>query len=389
MPGTTETWVEAFWSSMTEGLDPETSKLVKFALPKLAEQTVVSVGRERKPADEYATILFMAADAMYNQQPEHSNGVMAEIAVVAMMVALEESCYQESLMSYGAELLRDIKKAGIYLPRSVVAAFLAQEGTFASNRSKGDLMNGSIAAVAVYAARLQTLCLNLDGLPTTFTADNPLNAVMPPEKDTKEVFAYYLNEYAVPYLTLCGSEKAAAEVKAFLSYLDKTDFYQAPCSTKYHLSCDGGLAQHTLHVLMELVRLILPATREQIGSCVMAAICHDLCKIGVYQRRVRAKKVYSQQTPEGVSLKKDSNGTFYWAEETFYEYSDSMPFGHGRKSAYMAMGFFPEMGDEVYAAIEAHMGIESDKTMGMYASNKIALYLHIADMAATNLIERK
>lgn len=34
-----------------------------------------------------------------------------------------------------------------------------------------------------------------------------------------------------------------------LEYIRHSDFYTAPASTKYHLSCEGGLLQHSLNVL--------------------------------------------------------------------------------------------------------------------------------------------
>ena len=38
-------------------------------------------------------------------------------------------------------------------------------------------------------------------------------------------------------------------VDKLMAYIRKSDFYKAPASTKYHLSCEGGLLQHSLNVL--------------------------------------------------------------------------------------------------------------------------------------------
>ena len=37
-------------------------------------------------------------------------------------------------------------------------------------------------------------------------------------------------------------------IKDLLTFLEKSDFYTAPCSTKYHLNIPGGLVQHSLNV---------------------------------------------------------------------------------------------------------------------------------------------
>ena len=41
-----------------------------------------------------------------------------------------------------------------------------------------------------------------------------------------------------------------------LKMLDRTDFYTAPASVKYHCNFEGGLLQHTLNVYDSLIRLI-------------------------------------------------------------------------------------------------------------------------------------
>ena len=38
-------------------------------------------------------------------------------------------------------------------------------------------------------------------------------------------------------------------IEKLLNYIHSSDFYRAPTSTKYHLSCPGGLLQHSLNVL--------------------------------------------------------------------------------------------------------------------------------------------
>ena len=37
-------------------------------------------------------------------------------------------------------------------------------------------------------------------------------------------------------------------IPALMEYIRKSDFYTAPASTKFHLSCEGGLLQHSLNV---------------------------------------------------------------------------------------------------------------------------------------------
>ena len=42
--------------------------------------------------------------------------------------------------------------------------------------------------------------------------------------------------------------------RELLAWLETTDFFTAPASTKFHCACEGGLVQHSLsvyHTLME------------------------------------------------------------------------------------------------------------------------------------------
>ena len=44
-------------------------------------------------------------------------------------------------------------------------------------------------------------------------------------------------------------------IEKVLAWLDSTDFYTAPASTKYHLCVEGGLCQHSLNVFHRMVDL--------------------------------------------------------------------------------------------------------------------------------------
>ena len=46
-------------------------------------------------------------------------------------------------------------------------------------------------------------------------------------------------------------------IDKLMSYIQSSDFYTAPASTKFHLSCEGGLLQHSLNVLDALRGLLV------------------------------------------------------------------------------------------------------------------------------------
>ena len=387
-----------FWETLTqatvgapETVDPDSKALIHMVIQLAENATVVDIFDNKHNALEYAMHLYCAADKVIGDKA-YTNDLIR----VALLLAMQESdLYCSATWSYGAKLLFETKKAGIRLTRSQIAAFLAQEGSWSTNRSKSDLMTGNQVAVAIYCAKLRSVCQTLVGHPGDCGGtEEALEKIEETQsfQTLEDVFSFYLKEFAIPYLQGCGAANAEAEVDAFLAWLRKSDFYHAPCSTKYHLNREGGLAEHTYNVLMQMLWLTLPATKKQLGACVLAAIGHDLCKVGIYKKQYKSKKIYiteGMEVPTAAFVKEDAGGRFYWGDDYYYEFNDTMPFGHGRKSAYMLQGFFPEIGMDVYAAVDAHMADAATNPhyMWTYGEQPMALNLHLADMLATYIVE--
>ena len=75
-----------------------------------------------------------------------------------------------------------------------------------------------------------------------------------------------------------------------LAYLESSDFFSAPASTRYHGNYEGGLCQHSLNVYDALVDILdRPRVKETYGirypaeSVAIAALLHDLCKVNFYK----------------------------------------------------------------------------------------------------------
>jgi len=68
-----------------------------------------------------------------------------------------------------------------------------------------------------------------------------------------------------------------------IEWLEKSDFFTAPASTKYHGCFEGGLAQHSFNVLdimnKRVAQYKLDIKKE---SLAIACLLHDVCKIGLY-----------------------------------------------------------------------------------------------------------
>lgn len=178
------------------------------------------------------------------------------------------------------------------------------------------------------------------------------------------------------FLMLCAAYIERPGIDKLLAWLEKSDFYTAPASTKYHCSYPGGLLQHSLNVYIRLLQLcegLLPEDkRPSMETIAIVSLFHDLCKANFYKVEMRNKK----------------NEFGKWEQVPVYVVDDQLPFGHGEKSVYIVNGFIRLTREEAFA-IRFHMGDYSDMNTGKaFDMYSLALLLHQADELATHLDER-
>ena len=171
-----------------------------------------------------------------------------------------------------------------------------------------------------------------------------------------------------------------------LEFLQKSDFFTAPSSTRYHGAYEGGLVQHSVNVYHCLKDyLSRPRTKELYGmdysdeTIALVSLLHDICKVNFYVTDYRNKK---------------NEETGKWEKVPYYTIKDTSPYGHGEKSVYILSGYFygdARLTREEAFAIRYHMGfsgVEDKNTIGraleMYP---LALALNVADMEASYYLE--
>ena len=187
-----------------------------------------------------------------------------------------------------------------------------------------------------------------------------------------------------------------------LEYIrDKSDFYTAPASTRFHLSTEGGLLQHSLNVYECLQR---KAQSDTVWRDILAAagkdaliICpllHDLCKTHFYRIDWKNQKTYDPDrvaVAERWQVKKDNAGAFIWESVPCYTVDDRVPYGHGEKSVMMIEQFMRLTGPERFA-IRWHMGFSEPRELHLQLTQAMGRYplilaLHEADQEASALLE--
>ena len=177
-----------------------------------------------------------------------------------------------------------------------------------------------------------------------------------------------------------------------MNWLESTDFYTAPASTRFHLSCEEGLLCHSLNVYYRLLQqyqaLYGTITAEAHETLAIIGLYHDLCKADTYRKEWKNVKVYCDH-----GSRTDAGGKYEWEVKQGYAFNEKLAFGyHGPKSAYL-IGKFLKLTDEEHISIANHMGFSdrfpTDYALGkVYEQCNLAYLLHVADCLATFIDER-
>ena len=163
--------------------------------------------------------------------------------------------------------------------------------------------------------------------------------------------------------------------------LNGSDFFTAPASTRYHGAHEGGLVEHSLNVYDCLADMV-GRLKERYGieypdeSIAIAGLLHDICKVNFYKTSYRNVK--------------DETGR--WQSVPYYTIEDTLPYGHGEKSAYIVSAYMRLTRDEAFA-IRYHMGFSGTEDPGNVGRAlemfPLAYATCCADMEAAFLVEGK
>ena len=205
------------------------------------------------------------------------------------------------------------------------------------------------------------------------------------------------------FISIARENISRSGIDRLLAYLDTTDFFTAPCSTKFHLNVKGGLCEHSLNVYKALLDIystylikdntlpdstfvlaydeVLPKAnnvddRSIIETLTIISLFHDLCKANYYKQEMKSVKVGNT-----------------WTQQPVYVTDDQLPLGHGEKSVILLEKFI-DLSAEEMLAIRWHMsGFDNAVKGGEWSlstamqKTKLVAALQLADQIATHLME--
>ena len=130
-----------------------------------------------------------------------------------------------------------------------------------------------------------------------------------------------MSELKERFLTVYKETVTRAGSDSLLDWLEHSDFFVAPASTKYHGCYEGGLLQHSLNVYDCLKIGIEAAGLQGVYSeetIAIVSLMHDLCKVNYYKKGSR-------------NVKDEETGQ--WYKKEVYEVDEKFPCGeHADKS---------------------------------------------------------
>ena len=163
-------------------------------------------------------------------------------------------------------------------------------------------------------------------------------------------------------------------IDELILFLEKTDFFEAPASSRYHGDYKGGLVEHSLKVyeiFKEKVKNSIIDMEISDDTIIISALLHDICKTNFYK----------------VDYRNVKNELGVWEKVPYYTIDDQIPYGHGEKSVMMISEFIKLKPEEKYS-IRWHMGFTEPKevysTISLaFKKYPLALLLFEADLEAT------
>ena len=147
------------------------------------------------------------------------------------------------------------------------------------------------------------------------------------------------------YQAIGNADKGEAIADRIVTWLETTDFFTAPASTRYHESEVCGLVFHSLKVYNEAATLqTIPAFAScNVCNWALVALVHDWCKIGLYESYTR-------------NVKNEATGQ--WEKVPSFKIAETKrnnTLGHGAASMFLISQYI-RLSYEEALAIRWHMG---------------------------------
>ena len=174
-----------------------------------------------------------------------------------------------------------------------------------------------------------------------------------------------------------------AGMEELLEWMQINGFYNAPCSSKYHLAKPGGLAEHSLNVFHNALAIVdawqirenTILSETSINSIVIVSLLHDIGKCGQFGK------------PNYV-ITNDTAMKFAQSPATYATNAELLYVPHEIRSISILSQFI-ELTEEEQFAILYHNGLYGELKGFKGKETPLYMILHFSDMWAARVNERE
>lgn len=202
------------------------------------------------------------------------------------------------------------------------------------------------------------------------------------------------------FITILRNEVHREGIEEFISWLESTDFFQAPFTGQYTLACAGGLAQHSLNTYRALTELVdkyrqrdpnflldLPENYTEADRAAALAELDESIAICGLLHRVNRADCWVQDTR---NVKNQTTGR--WEAVPYYKWDEKFIYGSGEKSVYILQQFIKLYIEEAQAIRYHDMGRNMTDTIDnsfqkLYQVSQFASILGVAVQEATYILD--
>lgn len=166
--------------------------------------------------------------------------------------------------------------------------------------------------------------------------------------------------------------------------LETGGFFTAPCSTQYHLCKEGGLLEHSLNVEKIAKGLAIHLNYEPIGSVSVAALLHDVGKMGQFNKA----NYVPNYVKDGKPTKAEPIQKFKISESKPFETNKELLYVPHEVRSIQIVSKYLDLTEEENFAILMHNALYGDLK---YAYNgketSLSMIVHFADLWCSRIVE--
>lgn len=174
--------------------------------------------------------------------------------------------------------------------------------------------------------------------------------------------------------------------KGFIDFLTKSDYFDAPYTTEYQFSFEGGLAEYSYKVYQELLQLSsIYDAKCTAYDVLIVGLFHAIYKINYYEKYVKNVKEYS---PRGKKI--DEMGKFDWVAQSAYKVKDAKDrytAGDVGFTSYMILSkFLPLSEDAIMSVVYHNYDLDTKDIYEVLRSFPLITLLNVASQLVLNVM---